>query len=172
MNNQPLLSFFFTILTFLAIAFAPLKAKAIDVGSTAPELSLQALDSSQVALSKFRGKFIYLDFWASWCGPCKHSVPWMNTLVDRFGSRGLEIVAVNLDTEEKDVKKFLEGIKVNFLILRDPAGKTPESFEVASMPTSFLIDRSGKIVYVHPGFSESDEADIEKVIQEALAKEK
>lgn len=142
-------------------------AMATNVGDKAPSLDLPGT-SGQVQLEAYKGKTVYLDFWASWCGPCKQSFPWMNAMHKRYRAKGLHIVAVNLDQKPEDAKAFLSGNPALFDIAFDAAGKTPKAFGVKGMPTSFLIGPDGKVLIVHQGFSEEAQAELEKHIQQAI----
>lgn len=103
-------------------------------------------------LAQFRGRVVYLDFWASWCAPCRQSFPWMNRLQGELGRDGLVVIAVNVDRERADADRFLHEHAAQFRIVYDPDGLLPEKFGVRGMPTSFLIDRSGHVQARHEGF--------------------
>jgi cytochrome c biogenesis protein CcmG, thiol:disulfide interchange protein DsbE len=103
-------------------------------------------------LAQFKGRVVYLDFWASWCAPCLHSFPWMNRMQDEFGHDGLVVIAVNVDHEHADAERFLHSHAAQFRIVFDPEGLLPEKFGVRGMPTSFLIDRNGRVQSRHEGF--------------------
>ena len=105
-----------------------------------------------VDLDAFKGKVVYLDFWASWCEPCRESFPWMNRLQAELEGNGLVIIAVNVDRERAAAEQFLRSHPARFRIVYDPQGKLPEKFGVRGMPTSFLIDRDGHIQFQHQGF--------------------
>ena len=94
---------------------------------------------SNVKLSDSKGKLVYLDFWASWCGPCKQSFPWMNALQEKYKSKGLEVIAVNLDANNEDAQKFLATTPAKFTVAFDSKGRTPLQYGVKGMPTSYLI---------------------------------
>lgn len=143
-------------------------AQAAPLGQLAPDFELSGKDSTTVKLSALRGKVVYLDFWASWCGPCRQSFPWMNDLQSKYGSRGLQILGVNLDAKDADARKFLTENKGNFLLAFDNKGMTPKLFGVKGMPTSYLIDRDGRIVSEHTGFNFSKTAGLEKEIEKLL----
>jgi thiol-disulfide isomerase/thioredoxin len=121
-----------------------------------------------IILSSYKGKVVYLDFWASWCPPCRKSFPWMNSMQEKYKSQGLEIIAVNLDANKKDALKFLSTNSAIFTVAFDSEGKTPRKYGVKGMPTSYLIDRDGKIVLQHMGFDDEDRASLEQKIQELL----
>jgi cytochrome c biogenesis protein CcmG, thiol:disulfide interchange protein DsbE len=118
---------------------------------------------------KQKNKVIYVDFWASWCGPCKQSFPWMNEMQRKYASRGLEITAINVDTRRGDAERFLAQSPAGFAVAFDPQGNVPKQFAISGMPSSFLIDGDGKILFVHSGFRDSDREVIEKAMIAALA---
>ena len=103
-------------------------------------------------LSAYKGKVVYLDFWASWCRPCLQSFPWMNDLADRYKGRGLVVVAINVDQEHALAEDFLRQHPTDFHVLFDLDGSIADRYQVKAMPTSFLIGRDGKVHYVHSGF--------------------
>ncbi|BBL75928.1 TlpA disulfide reductase family protein [Methylomagnum ishizawai] len=118
--------------------------------------------------AQLKGKVGYIDFWASWCGPCAQSFPFMNELHREFQAQGLEIIALNLDEEAQDAQDFLKKYPASFPIASDPQGKCPQKFDVKAMPTSFLVDRQGKIRHVHMGFRDGDKAAIKQQVQALL----
>jgi cytochrome c biogenesis protein CcmG, thiol:disulfide interchange protein DsbE len=156
---------FSSALALSALMTSP--AMAVSVGDKAPALDLPGAQG-QIQLDAYKGKTVYLDFWASWCGPCKQSFPWMNEMHKRYRAKGLHIVGVNLDQKPQDAQTFLATNPASFEIAFDPAGQTPRTFGVKGMPTSFLISPEGKVLMVHQGFNEEGRADLEKQIQQAL----
>jgi thiol-disulfide isomerase/thioredoxin len=137
------------------------------VGQQAPEFELPS-GAGAVRLSALRGKVVFVDFWTSWCGPCKQSFPWLNEMQARYRAHGLEVVGVNVDARRTDADSFLAQIPARFTIAFDGRGDTPERYAAAGMPTSFLIDRSGTIVATHTGFRNEDKRDLESAIRRAL----
>jgi len=140
------------------------QAAAVD----APAFSLKG-DNGQISLNKYRGKVIYLDFWASWCVPCRKSFPWMNAMQNKYKAKGLVVIGVNLDDNREAAKAFLSQVPADFTIAYDPDGETPGKYQVEVMPTSYLIDRDGKLVYKHRGFKKSQSAEMEHKISSLLA---
>jgi cytochrome c biogenesis protein CcmG, thiol:disulfide interchange protein DsbE len=107
-------------------------------------------------LAAFKGQVVYVDFWASWCAPCRESFPWMNRMQSQLGRDGLVVIAVNVDRKHADAERFLREHPAQFRVLFDPDGLLPEEFGVRGMPTSFLIDRTGRVHLRHEGFRLSD----------------
>ena len=142
---------------------------AATVGAPAPAFSLPNLQSQQpTALSQFAGKVIYLDFWASWCAPCRTSFPLLESLYKKHGANGFEVVAINLDEESGDAQRFLKDYPVSFTILRDADGQWANTYGVESMPTSFIIDKKGVVQLIHNGFAKADVEELEAKIVELL----
>lgn len=132
--------------------------------SAAPMFSVAA-DSGQIDLAQFKGKVVLLDFWASWCGPCRHSFKWLNQMQERYGAEGLVILAVNLDEDKAAAQQFLKSNPANFLIGYDPAGKIAETYRLKGMPSSYMIDRDGRLRRTHVGFRDRDKSPLQEEIQ-------
>lgn len=122
-----------------------------------------------VDLAKFHGKVVYLDFWASWCIPCRKSFPWMNTLQGRYKDKGFEVIAIALDESPADVAAFLKKYPVTFTIGFDREGKSAEAYGVKVMPTSYLIDKKGFIIKTYQGSTKKYQKEIETTIERLLA---
>ncbi|MGD8575233.1 MAG: TlpA disulfide reductase family protein [Gammaproteobacteria bacterium] len=131
--------------------------------SVAPARAAPGLD-----LSAYKGKVVYVDFWASWCGPCRHSFPWMNAMQKKYAGQGLVIVGVNVDSEHADAAKFLQRTPADFRIVYDPEGKLAEKYQLMGMPSSFLYGRNGELVGRHVGFTEDSPAEYEREIKTLL----
>lgn len=117
-----------------------------------------------------KGKVVLLDFWASWCGPCRKSFPWMNAMQKKYADRGLTVIAVNLDMDRQLATEFLQAVPAQFYIEYDAGGKLATQFGVSAMPTSFVLDRTGRIVKQHAGFREEQmaarEAELVQLLKE------
>ena len=136
----------------------------------APNCALTSLIDTQLhELREIPGKVRYVDFWASWCGPCAQSFPFMNTLTREFRERGLQIVGINVDEQADAANTFLQQHPADFLILADATGVCPKSFKVMGMPSSYIIDRHGVIRYVHIGFRPGDAGELRKQVEKLLA---
>lgn len=131
-------------------------------------LSARAAGTLPKPLAPYAGKVVYLDFWASWCGPCAQSFPWLNQLQERYGD-ALTVVGVNVDTDGKLADGFLKKHPAAFAILRDPAGELPELYKIDGMPSSVILDGNGRVLHQHSGFRAEQVAEYEAAIRAALA---
>ncbi len=145
---------------------------ATDVGKPAPEFQLPAAADKTIKLADYRGKVVLLDFWASWCGPCKQSFPWMNEMQSKYGAQGLVVLAVNVDQKREDANKFLAEVPAKFTVVFDDKGATPKAYAVKTMPSSMLIGTDGMVKEVHRGFRAEDTAALEAKIRAALGQAK
>jgi len=119
-------------------------------------------------LQSAKGKVVLLDFWASWCVPCRKSFPWMNALQQKYAAKGLAVIAVNMDADQQMAAAFLQAVPAQFRIEYDPKGELATQLNVAAMPTSFLLDRNGRVVAQHAGFREATLAAREQEIESWL----
>jgi len=147
-------------------------ANAGETGQALPACDLTALGSSQsFDMEQFRGKVIYVDFWASWCSSCAKSFPFMNALDKEFRDSGLQIVGINLDEDIGSAKAFLAKRPASFALAADASGQCPRNFGVTAMPSSYLVDRDGTIRHVLIGFRSGEAEIIRKLVQELLAEQ-
>jgi len=136
---------------------------------TVEDMPLTGLVNTQdTSFQKLRGQWLYVDFWASWCGPCKKSFPFMNQLQDAFKNKNVQVIAISVDDTKDAALKFLKYNETNFNVFHDPKGKLAEKFKVPGMPSSYLINPKGEIVYKHVGFTEESGNDIINVINGLL----
>ncbi len=124
--------------------------------------------SGHIQPSDLKGKVVYIDFWASWCKPCKKSFPWLNSVHSKYKDKGFEVLAINLDKDKNQADKFLQHIPAQFTVAFDQQGKSAESFHVQGMPSSYLIDRKGRLRARHIGFRDKDRAKLENAIEKLL----
>ncbi|WP_141101006.1 choice-of-anchor D domain-containing protein [Roseateles aquatilis] len=143
-------------------------ARAADVGQPLGVASVPGADGAPVPLHDGKARLTYVDFWASWCGPCRQSFPWMNRMQARYGAQGLRIVAVNLDASREDAQSFLQQVPASVALAFDPKGDTARRVGVRAMPSSVLLGPDGRVLMQHAGFRAEDEAALEARIVAAL----
>jgi cytochrome c biogenesis protein CcmG, thiol:disulfide interchange protein DsbE len=146
-------------------------AGALGVGDAAPKASFDLLSGgvkTLQTLSDKPAKLYYVDFWATWCVPCRLSFPWMQAMQSQYAAQGLVIVAVSVDQNPALIAPFLNKFPASFYIAKDPEGKLAKGWGVPSMPTAYLLDAQGRVLYQHTGFRAEDGAKLEQRIKEAL----
>lgn len=136
-------------------------AWAIEPGQTLPSLNLLEVQAA-------KGQYTYIDYWASWCGPCRQSFPWMNALQAKLGPKGLKVVAVNVDAKRADADKFLVHTPAQFSVAFDPQGLSAKTLAIKTMPTSLLVSPEGKVLFVHSGFRTEESGALETKILAAM----
>ncbi len=136
----------------------PLGVYAQDLDAPAPPFTAQTMSGEAVTLTDYQGKIVLLDFWASWCGPCRKEMPFLVELYAEYQEAPFEILAVNIDEDPVNRDGFLEslGVNVPFAIINDTDAVLPPLYDLAAMPTSVFIDHEGFIRFRHTGFGESD----------------
>ena len=139
----------------LALACFALTAAAVDAGDP--------LD-----LAQLRGKVVLVDFWASWCEPCRHSFPWLNEMQAKYADRGLVVIGVNVDRERGDADRFLRDVPAQFRVVYDPAGTLASRYDLPGMPVSYIIGPNGDVVGRHIGFRNALRAEREAELQKLL----
>ena len=122
---------------------------------------------TEFSVKNYKGKIVYVDFWASWCIPCRASFPFMREMSEKYGE-SLVIAAINVDEIRADADRFLEDFTINFDIVYDPEGAIAQAFDVQAMPTSYLFDREGNLLGSHLGFRKKDIAKLEESIANAI----
>lgn len=162
--------------TFMAFALstmlltsAPPAAQAVGEGALAPEIGLHDLQGKPVRVSDLRGRVVLVDFWASWCAPCREELPVLETLYRKFRDKGLVVIAVGLDKEAANLAKFLRATPLSFPVVHDADGAVANRYAPPKMPSSFLIDRKGLVRHLHAGFKASDKTLLERQIAALLA---
>jgi len=153
------LKFFHTALIALLIQATPVWAA--ETGKQLPDLGL-------AEVQKTKGQYIYIDYWASWCGPCRQSFPWMNALQAKLGPKGLKVVAVNVDAKRADADRFLSHTPAQFTIAYDPQGESAKKLAIKTMPTSMLVSPEGRVLFVHSGFRTDETLQLEARISAAM----
>lgn len=134
------------------------------LAETAPTFTLDG-QNKDINLSDYEGQIVYIDFWASWCQPCRKSFGWMNKMQSMYGDEGFKVIAINLDESRDKAEKFLKQVPANFDVAFDPEGQTAESYNVKAMPSSYIINKQGKLIYSNVGFRGNDEEKLESKIR-------
>ncbi len=133
----------------------------------APEFTLPT-ENSTVNLGDLKGRLVYIDFWASWCRPCKNSFPWMIAMKEKFKHKPFEIIAINLDENKQRADEFLASQDINFVVAFDPKANIARRFNVDGMPSSYLVDSEGRLRVRYTGFWNKSRDDKEKAIEKLL----
>lgn len=157
--------FFKKILLFLVVCIC---FTTFSFAASAPDFTLQDLDGQQVSLSDYKGKVIFIDFWATWCPPCRQSIPSVEKLYDEYKDNGsFVILGINLNEDKSTILKFMEKQKVNYKVLMSDK-KVVSDYKISGIPAFFLIDQNGDIVNKYVGYSPANEnkwkEDIKKLI--------
>jgi len=156
---------------FLLFAL-PGAAAAVEPGKPMPSVSAPQLEapSAPLALGSFRGSVVYVDFWASWCVPCRISMPALEGMYRKYRGLGLRVVGVNKDVARADAERFLKRVGVSFPLVADGDDAVARAFDVQAMPSGYLVDRRGIVRYVHRGFTDETAsalaAEIELLLKE------
>ncbi|HET9446010.1 MAG TPA: TlpA disulfide reductase family protein [Steroidobacteraceae bacterium] len=134
-------------------------------------LTASAADTNDpLDLARYRGKVVLVDFWASWCEPCRRSFPWLNSMHARYAERGLVVIGVNVDRERAQAERFLRDVPAAFPIVYDPAGALASHYDLPGMPVSLVIGPNGEVVARHVGFRSGLSAQREAEVQQLLEK--
>ena len=140
------------------------------VGLVLIQTATASADGKPVDISAYKGKVVMLDFWASWCAPCRKSFPWLNQMHANKSAKGLVIIGVNVDENNADAQDFLQQNKADFKLIYDPNGEHASFYNIPGIPTTLIFDRNGKLVNQHSGFKNKNIAEYERLIDEVLSK--
>lgn len=146
------------ILAMIAAAGLALPALAADpTGAPAPQFTLAGRGGSNVSLAQYKGQVVMLNFWASWCGPCRQEMPLLESIYKKYNRLGFTLIGVNVEPDSSAANEWLKQTPVSFPILYDKESKVSRMYDVAGMPSTVIIDRSGKVRVLHRGYKPGDE---------------
>jgi thiol-disulfide isomerase/thioredoxin len=142
----------------LLVLIALTTATAVRASAAAPVLDLDA----------YRGRVVVVDFWASWCAPCRRSIPWLNQMHARYGDRGLVVIGVNVDKDARDAARFMREVPIEFEVVYDPEGTLAAQYALEGMPSSYVYSRDGELVARHLGFQNVRRPEYEALLSRLL----
>lgn len=145
-------------------------ASGANAPQPAPDFALPAREGADVRLSELKGQVVMINFWATWCGPCRQEMPLLQQLQSKYEPLGFTLLGVNVENDSAAAQAWLKGVPVTFPILFDRKNEVAERFGVEGMPSTVFVDREGKVRYVHRGYKPGDEAKYADMIR-SLVKE-
>lgn len=151
-----------------ALTFAA-QAKAVEVDTEAPDFTLEALSGPNLRLQEYRGDVVLINFWASWCGPCRQEMPILDRLHQRYQEAGFTVLGVNVEGKRKPAEKVINKSKVTFPVLIDSGQKVSETYDLEAMPTTVVVGRNGQVRYIHRGYNPGDEAKYIDVVKHLIS---
>ena len=138
-------------LLLTAFAATSLASSGLE-GRTAPDFALKSSTGENLRLSEYRGDVVMINFWATWCGPCRQEMPLLDELYTRYQRVGFNLLGVNIDDDSRRAMQMIEELGVNFPVLFDAKKEVSKLYEVDAMPVTVLVDREGNVRYVHHGY--------------------
>jgi len=152
----------------LSVILVSAMAAAAPASGPAPEFQLEARDGTQMSLADLKGQVVMVNFWATWCGPCRQEMPHLEALYQRYNSLGFTLLGVNVENDPKGAEAWLAETPVSFPILFDSANRVTKLYDVVAMPSTVLVDRSGNIRYLHHGYKPGYENEYQNQIRELI----
>lgn len=157
-----------SIMGVVATLIISVSASAATAPTPAPDFTLKSSAGDNIRLSEQKGKVVMLNFWASWCGPCRQEMPLLDGIYKKYSKTGFVLLGINVEEDSTDAKKMLKNLNVTFPILFDSDNKLSNLYKLDAMPTSIIIDKKGKIRYIDRGYSPGDENKYRDQIMELL----
>lgn len=134
----------------------------------APDFTLKSNTGENVRLEEQRGKVVMINFWASWCAPCRQEMPLLDELYQRYERAGFTLLGINVEQDSSAAQRFLSDVGVSFPILFDPTSEVSRAYQVSAMPTTVMVDRDGQVRYVNRGYRPGDEEKYREQIRELI----
>ena len=156
------------ILPGLLLACVLGSAGAAPVSGPAPDFTLKSLDGTNMKLSEMAGNVVLINFWASWCGPCREEMPLLNALHNKYQPLGFTVLGINVEEQVDSARGFLRDFPVDFPVLLDNRNQVSQLYEVVAMPTTVVVDRDGKLRYLHRGYKSGDEEKYRQMVKQLV----
>lgn len=152
----------------LLVVMLAAPAAAVTVQDTAPDFTLKSLEGTNLRLDEYRGQVVLINFWASWCGPCRQEMPLLDRLHQRYVDTGFSVLGINVEGEEAPARALIDKIPVTFPVLIDEGQLVSELYRLEAMPSTVVLDRDGIVRYIHRGYKPGDEAKYVEVVRELI----
>lgn len=146
----------------------PVLGHAVNMAEDAPDFTLKSLDGENLRLKEYRGQVVLINFWASWCGPCRQEMPLLDRIHQRYEDAGFAVLGVNVEGQVAPAQEIADKTGVTFPVLVDENQKVSELYHLEAMPSSVVVDRDGVVRYVHRGYKPGDEAKYLEVVKELI----
>ncbi len=143
-------------------------AQASSLKGPAPNFTLKALSGKNLKLSEMAGNVVLINFWASWCGPCREEMPLLNDLHNKYEPLGFTVLGVNVEEDPKNARGFLKNFPVDFPVVLDNLNEVSRQYNVIAMPTTVVVDRDGNVRYLHKGYKSGDEQKYRKIVKKLV----
>lgn len=160
--------FKFLLVSLMVFSFSVAQAKSVKVSGKAPNFTLKSLSGKNVKLSEFRGQVVMINFWASWCGPCRQEMPLLEKIYKKYKRLGFTLLGVNVEEDSRAAKNWLKDVTTSFPILLDNTNKVSKLYKVSAMPTTVLIDRNGNMRFLHKGYKPGYENDYKREVKKLI----
>jgi len=164
-NKSPII---FSILITLTCLTLSSTASAVKVRQIAPDFTLASNKGSNIRLKDLRGKVVMINFWATWCAPCRKELPLLNNLYNKYKGKGFVLLGVNIDEHSKQAQKMISELKINFPVLFDHTQTTSEAYDLQAMPSTFIVDKNGVVRFSHYGYKTGYEKRYERDVKSLL----
>lgn len=158
----------FKFLVALVCVMLTSSLQAVTLDKAAPDFTLRSLNQSNLKLSEQAGNVVLLNFWASWCAPCRQEMPLLNDLHNKYKALGFSVIGVNVEQETNLAKSFISSTPVDFPILFDDSNTASKLYDVSAMPTTVIIDRNGVVRHLHKGYQSGDEKLYQKIVKQLI----
>ncbi|HEU4627222.1 MAG TPA: TlpA disulfide reductase family protein [Steroidobacteraceae bacterium] len=151
-----------------ALLAVTLPAFALSTSAPAPQFSLTARGGKTVNLAQFKGQVVMINFWATWCGPCRQEMPLLESIYKKYHKMGFTLLGVNVEPDAKPAEEYLKAIPVSFPILFDTKSEVSKMYEVSGMPSTIIVDRKGNVRVIHHGYKPGDENEYQDSIRKLV----